>query len=135
VSADHGQQPLPELFGGWRINSSELERDVEARFGDDIVEKVTTVDLFMNMDRVEDAGVSLAEVARFIGTYTLGDNIPEDQPGAERVPEDLRDETLFAGAFSTGYLQGLDTDRIESFGPGDYPEGELIFGGPNEPEE
>jgi predicted RNA-binding protein with PIN domain len=34
VTADHGQQPLPETVGGWRIDSHELGLDVEARFGD-----------------------------------------------------------------------------------------------------
>ena len=44
LSADHGQQPLPDLYGGWRINSKELQRDIEERFGE-IVEKVTPVDV------------------------------------------------------------------------------------------
>jgi predicted AlkP superfamily pyrophosphatase or phosphodiesterase len=133
VTADHGQQPLPELFGGWRINSKELQRDIDGRFGDGIVEKVTTVDLYMNMDEVQDAGVDLDDVARYIGSYTIGDNIPAGQPGADLVPQGRLDEPLFAGAFSTQYLQGLTTEEIRSFGRGDYSEGDLRFGGAQDP--
>ncbi|HEX2236513.1 MAG TPA: alkaline phosphatase family protein [Actinomycetota bacterium] len=125
ITADHGQQPLPELFGGWRINGKELERDVEERFGAAIIEKVTTVDLFMDNDLVEQEGVDLANVARFLATYTIGDNIADAQPGAGLVPEDRLDERLFAGAFPTGYLRDLTEDEIASFGDGDYPEGDL----------
>jgi hypothetical protein len=125
ITADHGQQPLPETFGGWRINSRELERDVEERFGADMVEKVTTVDLFMDMERVADSDIDLGDVARFLGSYTLGENIPDDAPGSDRVPEGRLDETLFAAAFSTDYLQGLSAEKAAGFGSGDYEEGNL----------
>jgi predicted AlkP superfamily pyrophosphatase or phosphodiesterase len=125
ITADHGQQPFPDVFGGWRINSNELARDVEERFGSDIVQKITTVDMFMNMDSVESSGVDLGDVARYLGTYTIGDNVRAGQPGADLVPEAMLDDTLFAGAFSTDYLQGLTPKSVESFGPSDYPEGRL----------
>ncbi|MFN2489620.1 MAG: alkaline phosphatase family protein [Actinomycetota bacterium] len=133
VTADHGQQPLPELFGGWRINSEELERDIEERFGAGVVEKVTTVDVYVNEDRVEEAGVDLDDIARYIGTYTLGDNIFENQPGSDHVPEARLDDRLFAGAFSTNYIQDLTSEAIESFGDGDYPEGDLGLRGSGRP--
>lgn len=126
ISADHGQEPLPETFGGWRIMSGELERDIEARFGN-IVEKVTTVDIFMDMDRVEAEGVELDDVARYVGSYTLGENIPDGAPGADLVPQSRHNERLFAGAFSTGYLQSLTEEKIESFGDSDYAEGNFVI--------
>ena len=124
VSADHGQQPLPELFGGWRINSDELERDIEARFGN-ILEKVTPVDAYFDMEAVEEEGVSLEDVARWLGTYTLWENVPPDAPGNGNVPEPRKDDLLFAAAFSTEYLQGLSDQEIDSFGEGEYAEGDL----------
>jgi hypothetical protein len=127
LSADHGQQPLPDLYGGWRINSKELQRDIEARFGD-IVEKVTPVDVYFDLDKIEEEGISIDDVARFVGTYTLGENIPENAAGAERVPDDRLDEVLFAGAFSTGYLTSLSEEEIASFGAGEYPEGDFTIG-------
>lgn len=126
VTADHGQQPLPDNFGGWRINNKELERDIVARFGD-IVEKATPVDIYFDRDRVEEENIDLADVARYLGTYTLGDNIPEGKPGEDMVPDARRDELLFAGAFSTDYLAGLDLETIQEFGPSEYPEGDLYL--------
>ena len=124
LSADHGQQPLPDLLGGWRINSDELERDIEARFGN-ILEKATPVDVYFDMDAVEEEGVALADVARWLGTYTLGENVPEGKDGAGNVPDDRLDDLLFAGVFSTDYLANLTDDEIEGFGAGEYPEGDL----------
>jgi predicted AlkP superfamily pyrophosphatase or phosphodiesterase len=122
VSADHGQQPLPDLYGGWRINSKELQRDLDDRFGN-VVEKVTPVDVYFDLDAVEREGVDLDEVARYIGTYTLEDNIPDGAPGADHVPQARLDELLFAGGFTVDYLAGLTPEKIASFGCGEYDEG------------
>lgn len=119
VSADHGQQPWPDLVGGWRINSNELEVDIETRFGN-ILQKVTPVDAYFDMEAVQREDLDLGDVARWLGTYTIGDNIPEGAPGADRVPEGRMDELLFAGAFSTDYLSVLSDDDIDSFGDGDF---------------
>jgi predicted AlkP superfamily pyrophosphatase or phosphodiesterase len=126
ISADHGQQPLPDLFGGWRINSVELQKDIDRRFGDGVVLKVTPVDIYFHLDKVREDDVSLDDIARFIGSYTLRDNIAEGQPGADHVPEDRLDETLFAGAFSGDYIESLDESDIEGFGDSDYPEGTFV---------
>jgi hypothetical protein len=126
ISADHGQQPLPELVGGWRINSKELERDIEAAFGP-VVEKITPVDIYLDRERIEEEDVSPADIARYIGAYTLEDNIPRDAPGAERVPDARMRDRIFAGAFTTGYLASLTRDEIDSFGEGEYPEGDFTI--------
>ncbi|MDP9068655.1 MAG: alkaline phosphatase family protein [Actinomycetota bacterium] len=126
ISADHGQEPLPDVSGGWRINSKELQRDVEEQFGN-IIEKVTPVDIYLDRDALEEADVDLAEVAGYIGAYTIGDNIPEGKPGEDRVPEGRLDELLFAGAFATEYLSSLSADKIEGFGDGTYPESDLYL--------
>ncbi|MGH2748857.1 MAG: alkaline phosphatase family protein [Actinomycetota bacterium] len=127
ITADHGQQPLPEPVGGWRINARELERDINERFGAPIVFKSTSVEIFMNLDQVEEAGVDLADVARYIGSYTIGDNIPEGRAGIDRVPEARLDERLFAGAFPTDFIASLTPERISAFGASDYPEGTLTL--------
>lgn len=123
VSADHGQQPLPDPYGGWRINSREVLRDVEGRFGN-IVEKVTTTDIFVDRDVVEEEDIDLEDVARYLGTYTIGDNIPDDAP-ADAVPVARLDDVLFAGAFPTDFLSSLTPEVIDAFGCGEYPEGNL----------
>jgi len=126
ISADHGQQPLPDNYGGWRINSKELQRDIVARFGD-IVEKVTPVDVYFDRDALEREDIDLDDVARYVGTYTIGDNIPEAKPGADRVPEGRMEELLFAGAFTTDYFQGLTPETLGAFGDGEFPESDLYL--------
>jgi predicted AlkP superfamily pyrophosphatase or phosphodiesterase len=130
ISADHGQQPLPDLHGGWRINTGEVRADIEERFGK-VVEKVTPADIFLDMDAMAREGWEPADVARFLGAYTVADSIPEGQPGADLVPEGRLDDRVFAAAFSTGFLESLDPvadpSRIESFGEGDYPESSFVL--------
>jgi hypothetical protein len=122
ISADHGMQPFPELVGGWRINATELQRDIEREFGD-VIEKVTPTDIRVRTEGVEAEGVSLEDVARFIGAYTVGDNIPEGRPGAERIPDGLLQDELFAGAFPTDYITSLDDRALDALGPSRFPEG------------
>lgn len=122
VSADHGQQPLAEMFGAWRISIPEVGNDIEERFGD-IVVKVTTSDLYLDRDVMKEEGVTGEDVARFLGTYTLGENIPDGAPGADRVPESRLDEKLYAGAFPGSFLRSLTAEQLESYGDGIYPEG------------
>lgn len=124
ISADHGQQPLPELVGGWRINNKELERDVEDEFGP-VVEKITPVDIYLDRERIRADEVDAEEIVRWLAGYTIDDNIPEEAPGAERVPEARLDDDLFAAAFTTDFLGSLTAPEIESFGSGDYPEGDF----------
>jgi arylsulfatase A-like enzyme len=124
ISADHGQQPLPELVGGWRINNKELERDLEEEFGP-VVEKITPVDIYLDRDRLEQDGIDPDDIVRWLALYKLGDNIPEEVPGAERVPDARLDDDLFAGAFTTGFLSSLTPEEIDSFGMGEYTEGDF----------
>jgi hypothetical protein len=130
VSADHGQQPLPDLHGGWRINTGEVRADIEERFGA-VVEKVTPADVFLDMDAMGREGWEPSDVARFLGAYTVADSIPEGKPGADLVPEGRLDDRVFAAAFSTSFLDSLDPvldpRRIESFGPGKYAEGSFVL--------
>ena len=126
VSADHGQQPIADLVGGWRIHQEEMERDIEAEFGD-VLEKSTPVDLYVSAEGLEEEGVTMDDIARFLGTYTIEDNIPDDAEGADRVPEALLDERIFVGAFTTDYLLGLSPEDLDSLGLGDHPEGDFVI--------
>jgi Type I phosphodiesterase / nucleotide pyrophosphatase len=118
LSADHGQQPLPDDVGGWRINTSELERDIVARFGP-VVHDATPADLYLDVDALGQEGVTAEDIALWIGTYTLGQNVPDGAPGRELVPEDRLDETLYAAAFTGEFLADPPVD-LENLGAGDY---------------
>jgi predicted AlkP superfamily pyrophosphatase or phosphodiesterase len=118
LSADHGQQPLPDDSEGWRINTFELERDIVAHFGA-VVQDATPADLYLDADGLAAEGVSAEDVALWIGTYTIGQNLPDDAPGRELVPEDRLDETLYAAAFTGEFLADPPFD-IATLGVGDY---------------
>jgi hypothetical protein len=75
---------------------------------------------------VDDFEIDPVNVARYIGTYAIADNIPADAPGRDLVPEGRLAERLFAGAFSSPYIEGL-RDRIPSFGSSEYPEGDFMI--------
>lgn len=123
VTADHGQEPLAETTGGWRINAEELERDLRAEFGDSIA-GVSMQDVQLANDSSLDEG----EVARFIGAYTVADNIPEGLPGAGRVPDAALDEEVFAAAFPSDFLASLDETTLDEFGDSAYEQGSLWTG-------
>jgi len=118
VTADHGQQPLPDAVGGWRISAAELRRDIEERFGA-VVEKITPAEIFLRRD----ADIEPRDIARYLATYTIADSIPEST-GDVAIVEARLDDTVFAGAFSSAFLAGMDDEgSITRFGPGEYPEG------------
>lgn len=120
LTADHGQQPIATPERGWMINSTEVERDVEAAF--DIEARVRSHQLNIT-SKVDDD--QLAEIARFLGAYTIGDNIPKGVPGEDRVARSLRDDLVFAGAFPTSWLSELSPPEVDRFGPSTYPEGKI----------
>lgn len=117
LSADHGQQPLPD-DAGWRINTSELERDIVTHFGP-VVQSATPADLYLDGSGLESEDVTAEEIATWLSAYTLGENLPEGAPGRGLVAHDRLDDTLFAAAFTGEFLAdpGIDLSRL---GPGDY---------------
>ena len=127
LSADHGQQPLPDLEDGWRISTSELSRDIVVHFGD-VLQAPSPFDFYLDHAALDEAGVTPDDVARWLGTYTIAENIPDDAPGRELVPPERMDDTIFAGAFSSEFLRSLDDDEVASFGAGRYPQGRLRAG-------
>ena len=74
VTADHGQQPRAEDVDGYGIDPLELAADITRAFGP-IVEEISRTEIFVDEDRLAD-GVSLDDVARFVGDYRLRDNAP-----------------------------------------------------------
>jgi len=123
-TADHGQTPLPETVDGLRVHPDILGAKVEAYFGRDIVEMVTPDGMFLRLDELEAAGLTVEDVARFVADFRFGDGLPPDADPAAVPPERL-DERVFAGAIPGSVLGSLSPEEIDALGPGDYPEGDL----------
>lgn len=102
LTADHGQTPYPSDSGGWPIGGGELRRDANAALdraddGKDIVTQVTSAGAFVDRSQLEANDTTMAEVARWLAGYRVGENVVE----GDRLPEawrDRADEPLFDGA-------------------------------------
>ena len=73
VTADHGQQPDAAAIDGYGIDPREVEADIRAEFGP-VVRAVWPTELFLLDEAMEERGVTVEEVARFLGDYRLADN-------------------------------------------------------------
>ena len=123
-TADHGQTPLPETSGGLRIHPDIVGKDIDEYFGRKIVQKTTPSGLFLDRELMRDAGITMEEVARFVGSYRYGDGLPKDAD-VSKIPEQDLEERVFAAAFPGAYLQGLTDEQIQAAGAGMFPEGDL----------
>lgn len=82
LSADHGHTPSPERTGAWPVMQGQLGADLGEHFGipeDELVQQTTAAGPFLDLEVMEENGVTLEDIARFLNGYTIGDNWGEDQ--------------------------------------------------------
>lgn len=77
VTADHGQQPDAEAIDGYGINPREIEADIDDEFGP-ITRAAWPTEVFLLDDEMESRDVTVEEVARFLGGYTVAENAGGD---------------------------------------------------------
>lgn len=106
LTADHGHTPSWETSGGWPIDNTELILDIDAEFevpeGESLIEDRVAVGFFMNLDVMEELGVSLEEVSSWMDDYTLRENWPEAE--LPKAFEGRGEEQLFSAVFPTDDL-------------------------------
>jgi predicted AlkP superfamily pyrophosphatase or phosphodiesterase len=73
VTADHGQQPDAKAVNGYGIDPREVEADIRDEFGP-VVRAVWPTEVFLLDDAMAEEGVTVEEIARFLGDYRLADN-------------------------------------------------------------
>jgi predicted AlkP superfamily pyrophosphatase or phosphodiesterase len=73
VTADHGMQPDEDTLDTYAIDPNETERDITARFGP-VVRAVWPTEVFLLEDEMAARGVTVEDVARFLGEYRMRDN-------------------------------------------------------------
>jgi type I phosphodiesterase/nucleotide pyrophosphatase len=108
LTADHGATPSSESAGGFGIDQTALNADINAAFdtdGDDtpVLQSFRVTQLWINESELEENGHTLGDIADFLMEYTPGDNVAD--PSA--LPEDVRDEPLFRAAFPGQVLDAL----------------------------
>lgn len=77
VTADHGQQFDAPDVDGYGIAPKEVQADIDAEFGP-ITRAVWPTEVFLLTDEMRARDVEVADVARFLRGYTLGENEPGD---------------------------------------------------------
>ena len=73
LTADHGQQPDAEDVDAYGINPRAVEAAITEEFGD-VVRAVWPTEVFLLDEAMEEEGVTVEEIARFLGGHTLADN-------------------------------------------------------------
>ena len=73
MTADHGQQPTAKAVDAFGIDSNELRRDLGERFGP-VVQDIAPTEIYLDEPALDRAGITIEEVARWVGDYRLGDN-------------------------------------------------------------
>ncbi|HEV3471928.1 MAG TPA: alkaline phosphatase family protein, partial [Actinomycetota bacterium] len=73
VTADHGQQPDEHDLGSYGIDSNEMTADIEREFGP-VVADMSPTEIFLELDHLGEGGYTAADVATFVGDYTIRDN-------------------------------------------------------------
>jgi hypothetical protein len=73
VTADHGMQPDVDALDTYAIDPNEVERDITGRFGP-VVRAVWPTEVFLLDDEMEARGVTVEDVATFLGSYRMRDN-------------------------------------------------------------
>jgi predicted AlkP superfamily pyrophosphatase or phosphodiesterase len=76
VTADHGQQPDAAAVDGFGIDPNEVERDIDDAFGP-VTDAVWPTEVFLDDEALEKEGVTVSEVARWLGDYRLEDNVAD----------------------------------------------------------
>ncbi len=123
VTADHGQCPMIDENGGVRIDPLQLEEDLRRAFGESVfrlVQSVAPSEVYLDPKALADAGVSLEDVAAFLGDYRYGENV-----GPYVAPDAVRDERLgertFAAVLPTTFIAELAGTDLSRYGDTAYP--------------
>jgi Type I phosphodiesterase / nucleotide pyrophosphatase len=107
VTADHGQQPDAPAIDGYGISPREIEADIKAEFGD-VVRAVWPTEVFLLDDAMKEQGVTVDEIARFLGAYRLEDNTSDPLQLATGAGVFEPADRLFEMAIPSGMLETVD---------------------------
>lgn len=96
LTADHGQTPIDG--SGWAISRPELIQDVNARFGNGVLEQTSASSFFMDRAGMRENGTNSEEISSFLVDYRIEDNVPEGEEITEGF-EERRREAIFEAVF------------------------------------
>lgn len=124
LTADHGLTPIPETMEGVRVHPDVVGERVNDYFGRTLVERVTPSSIYLDMEAVRAAGVTVAEIARYVGGLSYRDVLPQDAE-QDAVPPQILDRQVFGGVLPGSFLGSLTEAEIAALGNGAFSEGDL----------
>lgn len=107
LTADHAAMPDPAVSGGFQISTGPMQEMINARFGradgPDIVELMQPTQAFLNLEELAANGHTVADVARFMATFTQSQTV-----GGGVVPNLGQDNDIVMDAvFPSAMMQDL----------------------------
>ena len=101
LTADHGQQPDALDVDAWPISTDELISDLAGRFDVDesVVLRWRPSGLWLNSEQLDEVGVTMSDIARYLREYTIEDNLSNRDDLPETFEERL-DERIFEAVFT-----------------------------------
>jgi hypothetical protein len=108
LTADHAAMPDPSVSGGYEISSGPMQTMINEKFdtdGDDvpIVALMQPSQAFLNVDELEQNGYTVADVARYMMTFTQADTAGG---GVTPIPGHEND-TVMQAAFPSDIMPDL----------------------------
>jgi hypothetical protein len=109
VTADHGGTPSPQQSGAWPISQQEVVADLDRHFGvprgSSLVQETALFDVYLDPQVMADMGVMAGDVARFMNSYTIGENWNGDElPAGYRGREA---EQVYSAVIPTNRLDAV----------------------------
>ncbi|HEX7248219.1 MAG TPA: alkaline phosphatase family protein [Actinomycetota bacterium] len=107
LTADHAAMPDPAVSGGFQISTGPMQELINQRFGraggPEIVELMQPTQAFLNMSELTANGHTVADVARYMATFTQAQTAGggvEPNPGQEN-------DVVMSAAFPSALMQDL----------------------------
>jgi hypothetical protein len=108
LTADHGATLSPKKTGAWPIQQSEVIEDINENFdvpkGSSLVQETALFDIYLDKEVMGEMGITANDIARFMNSYTMGDNWDKELPGGYQGRES---EQLYSAVIPTNRLNAI----------------------------
>ena len=100
LTADHGAGPMPELYGGYRLDSTKLRAEMNARFDKktnniDLVQLITSSQVYVNHGEMAVYGVQMKDLVRFLKDYKAKMESPYNVLADQWIKKGKQREAVF----------------------------------------
>jgi len=100
LTADHGAGPMPELYGGYRLDSTKLRAAMNAQFDKkanniDLLQLITSSQVYVNHGEMAANGVKMQDLVKFLKGYKAKMESPYNVLADEWIKKGKPREAVF----------------------------------------